>query len=126
MTGWFFTLLMAAGPANALRPQRLEDGDIVGDGGAAHVEDAAESGILHLHVAGLTGKLHRAQHVHGDAGGADRMALGLEAAGGVDRQPAILLGPDLGDGSRALAALGESREERRGGKRGGQTWRRRW
>src|SRR3546814_13361176 len=85
MTGWFFTLLMAAGPANALRPQRLEDGDIVGDGGAAHVEDAAESGILHLHVAGLTGKLHRAQHVHGDAGGADRLALGLEAAGGVDR-----------------------------------------
>src|SRR3546814_122921 len=63
ITGWFFTLLMAAGPANALRPQRLEDGDIVGDGGAAHVEDAAESGILHLHVAGLTGKLHRAQHV---------------------------------------------------------------
>src|SRR3546814_14742048 len=36
------------------------------------------------------------------------MALGLEAAGGVDRQPAILLGPALGDGSRALAALGEA------------------
>ena len=31
------------------------------------------------------------------------MALGFQAAGRIDRQPAVLLGPALGDGARALA-----------------------
>src|SRR5690606_39352429 len=58
----------------------LEDRDVVGDGGAAHVEDAAELRALDLDAAGLAGQLHGRQHVHGHAGGADRMALGLQAA----------------------------------------------
>ena len=39
--------------------------------------------------AGGAGELHRRQHVHRDAGRADRVALGLEPAGAVDRQPAV-------------------------------------
>ena len=40
-------------------PDPLQDADVVGDGSAAHVEDAAEAGVLHLHVAGRAGELHR-------------------------------------------------------------------
>ena len=54
------------------------------------------------------GQLHRRQHVHRDAGGADRVALGLEAARGVDRQLAVALGPALEDGALALAGRGEA------------------
>src|SRR5688500_18506392 len=75
--------------------QRLEDRDVVGDGGAAHVEDAAEPGLRDLHVAGLAGELYRREDVHRNPGSTDRVALRLEAARGVDRQPAILLGPAL-------------------------------
>ena len=38
-------------------------------------------------------QFHRGQDMHGDTGGADRMALGLQPAGGIDRQLAVLLGP---------------------------------
>ena len=55
-----------------------------------------------LHVAGRSHQLHRGERVHRHAGGADRMALGLEPAGRIDRQPAGLLGQALGDGARAL------------------------
>ena len=41
--------------------------------------------------------------MHGDAGGADRMALGLEAAGGIDRQLAVLGHGAFGDDARALS-----------------------
>ena len=37
------------------------------------------------------GQLHRREHVHRDAGRADRVAFGLEPARGIDRQPAVLL-----------------------------------
>ena len=47
--------------------------------------------------------LHRRQHVHRDAGRADRVALRLEAARRVDRQPAVLFGPALEDRAGALA-----------------------
>src|SRR6266446_3501514 len=89
-------------------PQRLEDADEVRDGGAAHVEDAGELGVLDLDAAGGTGELHGGEDVHRDAGGADRMALGLEAARGVDRQLAVLLGPALEYRARPLALAGEA------------------
>ena len=57
----------------------------------------------HLDAAGCAGQLHRRQHMHRDAGGADRMALRFEPARGIDRQPAVLLGPAFEDGARALA-----------------------
>ena len=47
-------------------------------------------------------------HMHGDAGGADRVALGLQAAGGIDRQLAVLLGPAFLDGARALPSRRQS------------------
>src|SRR5947208_4415980 len=84
-------------------PQRFEDADEIGDGGAAHVHDAGEPGIRDLHAAGLSGHLHRRKHMHRDAGGADRMALRFQATRWVDRQPAILLGPAFEDSARALA-----------------------
>jgi hypothetical protein len=40
--------------------------------------------------------------MHGDAGGADRMALCLQPAGGIDRQLAVLLRPAFLDRTRAL------------------------
>src|SRR5262249_56589123 len=87
----------------ALLLRRLQDRDIVGDRRAANVEDAAELRALELHAFGrLTRKLHRRHHVHGHAGGADRMALGLQAAGRIDRQLALLLGPAFLDRTRAL------------------------
>src|ERR1044071_1008915 len=76
--------------------QPLEDADIVGDGGTAHVEDPRKLGIPYLHVAGLAHELHRAERVHGHAGGADRMAIRFQPAGGVHRQPTVLLSPALG------------------------------
>src|SRR5712691_8033964 len=81
----------------------LEDAHVVGDRGAAHVEDAAELGVLHLHVAGGAHELHRRERVHRHPGRADRMALGLEPAGRVDRQRPALLGQALGHGARAPA-----------------------
>ena len=59
------------------------------------------SGICMLAGARRTSCIAR-QHMHRDAGGADRVALGLEAAGGVDRQLAVLLRPAFRDGARAL------------------------
>ena len=44
---------------------------------------------LHLHLAGVAGELHRRHHVLRHAGGADRVALGLQPARGVDRQRAV-------------------------------------
>src|SRR6266404_3983203 len=88
-------------------PQRLEDADEVGDGGAAHVEDAGELRVLDLHAAGGARELHRREDVHRDAGGADRVALGLEPARGIYRQLAVLLGPALENGPRPLALCGQ-------------------
>src|SRR3954453_204726 len=80
--------LRAVRMTSAQRPSLhpFEHADVVRDRGAAHVEDAAELRVRDLHVAGLLAELHRAERVHGDAGRADRMDLGLEAAGRVDRQ----------------------------------------
>lgn len=89
-------------------PQRLQDRDIVGHRRAAHVEHAGGAGARDLDVAGLAAHLHRRHHVHGDTGGADRVALGLQAAGRVDRQLAALGGPALGDCARALTARGQA------------------
>src|ERR1700733_8914387 len=83
-------------------PQSFEDADVIGDGGAAHIEDTAKLGILDLHVAGCAGELHRGERMHGYAGGADRMALGLKATGRIDRQPAVLGHRAVGDDARAL------------------------
>ena len=83
--------------------QPLEDADVVGDGGAAHVENAAELGAFDLHVAGAVGELHRGDGMHRHAGGADRMALGFEAAGRIDRQLAVFVDDTVLDGARALA-----------------------
>src|SRR5882757_7336867 len=64
-----------------LLPQRLEDAHIVGDGRAAHVEHTADLGLGQLQPAGGgAGELHGGDYVHADAGGADRMALGLQPA----------------------------------------------
>ena len=60
-------------------------------------------GVRKLHALGrLPGELHRGHHMHGDAGGADRVALGLQAAGRIDRQLAVLLGPAFLDGAKTL------------------------
>src|SRR5581483_2804304 len=66
--------------AAARSPQPLQNADVIGDRGAAHIEDAAEARVLDLHVAGAARKLHGGERVHGHAGGADRMTLGLEPA----------------------------------------------
>src|SRR5262245_56100658 len=77
----------------------LEDAHVIRDCRATHVEDAGERRALHLHVTGSFGELHGAERVHGDTGGADRMALGLEPAGRIDRQLAVLLGQPFRDGA---------------------------
>src|SRR5882724_12066824 len=81
----------------------LQHRDVVRDRGAAHVEDAAELRALELHAfRRLARKLHRRHHMHGYAGGTDRVALGFQSAGRIDRQLAILLGPAFQDGAGAL------------------------
>src|ERR1700694_6265408 len=81
----------------------LQQRDVIRDRGTTHVEDAREFGVLDLHALGcLTQQLHGAQHMHRDAGGADRVALGLQAAGRIDRQLAVLLGPAFLGSARAL------------------------
>jgi hypothetical protein len=89
--------------------QRLEDAHVVGDGGAAHVEHAADPGLGQLQAAGRGAReLHGRHHVHGNAGGANRVALGLEPTRDIDRQLAVALDPALVDGPLALAGSGES------------------
>ena len=89
--------------------QRLEDAHVVGDGGAAHVEHAADPGLGQLQAAGRGAReLHGRHHVHGNAGGADRVALGLEPTRDIDRQLAVALDPALVDGPLALAGRGQS------------------
>src|SRR6266702_6034592 len=84
---------------------RLQQRDVVRDRSTAHVEDAGELRVLELHALGrLAGELHRAHHMHGDTGRADRMALRFQAAGRVDRQLAVFLRPALLDGPGALPA----------------------
>src|SRR5258708_7840063 len=59
-------------PANDFPlPQRFEDAHIVGDGGAAHVEHAADLGLRQLQPAGgRAGKLPGGHHLHPLAGAA--------------------------------------------------------
>src|SRR5215469_13308056 len=83
--------------------ERLEDADEIGDGGAAHIKDAGKRGVRHLDAARLTGHLHRGQHMHRDAGRADRVTLRFEPARGVDRELAVLLGPPFEDRARSFA-----------------------
>src|SRR6266436_2112609 len=81
----------------------LQQRHVICDRSAAHVEDASELCVLDLHALGrLTQQLHRGHHMHGDAGGANGVPFGLQAAGGIDRQLAILLGPAFLDRARAL------------------------
>src|SRR6478752_8010178 len=85
--------------------RRLQYRDVIRHRSPTHVEDARELGVLELHTLGrLPHQLHRAHHMHGNAGGADRVALGLQTAGRIDRQLAVLLGPTFLDGARALPA----------------------
>ena len=86
----------------ALLLDPLQHADVVRHRRAAHVEDAGELGVRHLDVAGRAGKLHGAERVHRHAGRADRMALGLQPAGRIDRQLAVLLRPAFLDRARAL------------------------
>ncbi len=58
-------------------PQPFQNADVIGDRGAAHIENAAELGVLDLHVAGFSGELHRRERVHRHAGGADRVTFGF-------------------------------------------------
>ncbi len=46
--------------------------------------------------------------MHGNAGGPDRMALGLQPAGTIDRQPSVFLRPAIEDGLRPLANFGQA------------------
>ncbi len=56
--------------------QAIDNGDVICDGGTAHIENPCQFRIFHLHpFRGLAGQLHRADHMHGYAGGADRMAF---------------------------------------------------
>src|SRR5258705_13686582 len=88
--------------------RRLQQRDVVRDRSATHVEDARELRVLELHALGrLADKLHRAHYMHGDAGGADRVAFCLQSAGRIDRQLAVLLGPAFLDGARALPPWGQ-------------------
>ena len=63
-----------------LSPQRLEDADVVGDRGAAHVEDAAELGSLDLHLAQIGAQL-RVLTTDGEGDMRDRVAERLEQSG---------------------------------------------
>ena len=94
------------GRAELLDP--LQHADVVRHRRAAHVEDAGELGVLHLDVAGGAGKLHGAERMHRHAGRADRMALGLQPAGRIDRQLAVLLRPAFLHRARALPFRHES------------------
>jgi hypothetical protein len=99
----------ASAAAESASAQRLEDAHVVGDGGAAHVEHAPDPGLGQLQAARRgTRELHGRHHVHADAGGADRMALGLEPARDIDRQLAVALDPALVDRPLAFAGRGES------------------
>src|SRR5258708_14181038 len=101
----------AAGSASleSASAQGLEDAHVVGAGGATHVEHAADPGLGQLQAAGRGAReLHGRHHMHADAGGADRMALGLEPARDIDRQLAVAFDPALVDGPLALAGSGES------------------
>jgi hypothetical protein len=99
----------ASASAESASAQGLEDAHVVGDGGAAHVEHAADPGLGQLQAAGRGAReLHGRHYVHADAGGADRMALGLEPARDIDRQLAVALDPALVDGPLAFAGRGES------------------
>src|SRR5687767_7039130 len=80
----------------------LKDADVVGHGGPTHVEDARQLGVWDLHAPGGIAQLHGGQGVHRNAGGADRMALGLQPTRGVDRQAPVLLCPTLLNGAPAL------------------------
>ena len=59
--------------------QPLQDAHIIGDRGAAHVEDAAEPRVLDLHVAGGAGELHGRDRVHRHAGRADSGGRGVDS-----------------------------------------------
>src|ERR1700726_560626 len=81
----------------------LQYRDVVRNRRSTHVEDAAKLRVRELHAFGrLSSELHRRHHMHGDAGCADRMAFGLQPAGRVDRQLAVLLAPAFQDGPRPL------------------------
>src|SRR5256885_13816429 len=69
----------------------------------AHVENAGKAGVLHLDVAGAAHELHRRKRMHRDACRADRVALRLEPARRIDREPAILLGEAVLDSAGAPA-----------------------
>src|SRR5690606_28007653 len=64
-----------------------EDGHRAHRGGATDIVGEGGSGTVHL-VAGLTPQLLEQLHALGHAGGPGGMALGLEAATGVDRDAA--------------------------------------
>src|SRR5262249_36308795 len=86
----------------------FQDAHLVRDRGTAHVEYTAEARMLHLDIAGGSGELHGAERVHRDTGGADRVTLGLEPAGWIDRKPPVRLGDAVLDRARTAPFRDES------------------
>src|SRR5713101_665153 len=86
----------------------LQYAHIIGDGGAAHIVNPAEPHIRQLHAACRAAELHRGERVHRHAGGPDRMAFGLQAAGRIDRKRAVLLRQSVADRARAFSLRHEA------------------
>src|ERR1700730_8035056 len=84
-------------------PDPLQYTHVVGDRGAAHIENPAEFGIRNLHVAGLAAKLHGGKRVHRHAGCSDWMAFRLESARGIDRERAAFLSESIANCARVFA-----------------------
>ena len=81
----------------------LENADVIGHRGAAHIEHAAKKGVFYLKVPGNAHELHGAKRVHRNAGRANWMTFCLQATGRVHRQLAVFLGPPFHDGASTLA-----------------------
>src|SRR4029434_8940260 len=94
-------------PSTALF-EPLENAHVVRDRRSTHVEDAAQTSILDLKVAGTAQKLHRGEYVHGYAGRANRVTFCLQTPGGIHRKPAALLRPALRNRASALPFGGQS------------------
>src|SRR5512145_2487047 len=85
-----------------------EQADQDGRGVAAERVGKADLGPIHLAATGLAAELGDDLHDLGGAGGPDRVALGLEAAGGVDGHLATQARPALLGGDAARARLEEA------------------
>src|SRR5262249_36719695 len=90
-----------------------EEADENGRGVAAERVGEADLGPVDLPTAGLAAQLGDDLHDLGSAGRADRVALGLEAAGGVDGHLAAQARPALFGGDSPRARLEQAETFRR-------------